>query len=133
MNGELETEQSFTWFQKGMIAQNVHKQPFLRQNPWNLYHFKYGKGMTGNAFTCNKRGDSIVNAVTGINYYLGHKVGSKYEQLYFTVRIPGESVDLFYDSPSEFEQHFQIKLRELTKQAWVLKHKAFHQQLKQEM
>lgn len=59
-------------------------------------------------FGSGDSGTTIRNAVTGEKYY-GHRVGSKYEDLYFKARNCtgefSEPVTLFYDSVEQYERH----------------------------
>jgi len=59
-------------------------------------------------FGSGDTGTTIRNAVTGEKYY-GHRVGSRYEDLYLKTRICTgefrEPVTLFYDSVEQYERH----------------------------
>jgi len=70
------------------------------------------------------QGSSIRNAETG-EYYKS-KVGSKEEDLFFKVRnatceTSSGSLTLFYESPSEYENHHSIILNDKIKQQWKIK------------
>jgi len=95
-----------------------------------LYYFRIKSSpIMQHAFTTGGRGSRIVNAITGDSYYSHHTVGSAYEMDYFRVRIPGAfskwqaPCDLYYDSPDEFEAHFQTKLNATTKKIWQDEHR----------
>jgi hypothetical protein len=67
-------------------------------------------------------GSYIKNAVTGA--YTNHKVGSEAEYLYFTVanctgldKMHGP-VHLYYDTPSQYENHQFITVDQEVKDAW---------------
>ena len=73
----------------------------------------------------NIPGAKIRNAVTGI--YESYYVGKKDEDLYFKVMnttakdANSESHLLFYDSPEQYEKHFQSELSDALKQNWLQK------------
>lgn len=75
--------------------------------------------------TVNIPGAKIRNAVTGI--YESYYVGKKDEDLYFKVMnttakdTNSESHLLFYDSPEQYEKHFQSELSDALKQNWLQK------------
>ena len=60
-------------------------------------------------------GFNIYNAVTGIKYD-NYTVGN---DPYFKVLVLGEH--LYYDSPNQYENHFNTKLNRIIKQQWLEK------------
>ena len=67
----------------------------------------------------------IRNATTGIT--MEHRVGSKYEDLYFRVKdvglnTGGEPRKLFYKNPEEFERHQFGKVSQNMKKQWSEKY-----------
>ena len=69
-------------------------------------------------------GSNIRNAVTGI--YANDLVGSKCEDLYFVSSLAtGESqkgpLTLYFDSPEQFERHFNTTVNENIKSKWLEK------------
>ena len=76
-------------------------------------------------------GSPIVNAVTG-QKYAGHIVGKFHEDLYFKVMLcSGENgpnpVTLFYDSPSQYEKHFQRTVSDRNQNIWYKKLEAYQE------
>lgn len=71
--------------------------------------------------TRSSRGYQIRNAITGI--HTNHYVGKKEEAYYFKVRFLSSKLkngtDLYYDSPSQFEKHFKLSVREDVVQKWT--------------
>jgi hypothetical protein len=83
---------------------------------------KYYDNVTINMYGSGDYGSFIKNAVTG--KVTNHRVGSKDEYLYFTVamctgidKLNGP-VHLFYDSPSQYENHQYTLLDSRDKEAW---------------
>lgn len=82
-------------------------------------------------YMAGQPGTPIVNAVTG-QKYPGHFVGRFHEDLYFKVMLcSGENgpnpVTLFYDSPNQYEKHFQRKVSERNQNIWYKKLEAYQQ------
>jgi len=102
-----------------------------RGQHYDIYHFKIkgGSPVLNHAFVTGGRGSRIVNAITGDSYCSFHTVGSVYEADYFRVRICGAFpkrnmlCDLYYDTPREYETHFQTTLSDETKKAWYESHR----------
>jgi hypothetical protein len=67
-------------------------------------------------------GSTIRNAMTGI-YQTPHSVGKPNQDLYFKVvhpvAGPGDSHQLFYDSPEQFEGHFRCTVTDQVRQKWT--------------
>ena len=80
-------------------------QKFLFQGKYKIFY--YPTKMTP--------GFSIYNAVTGIKYD-DYTVGN---DPYFKVLVLREH--LYYDSPSQYENHFNTKLNRIIKQQWLEK------------
>lgn len=71
-------------------------------------------------------GRSIRNAVNG-SMYLNYKVGSADEDLFFSVILAsGETGQtpaiLFYDTPEQYEAHFNVSIPDDTKARWLYKY-----------
>lgn len=66
-------------------------------------------------------GGRIRDAITGMR--MGHLVCSKYEDLYFKVRIAigQEAYSLYYDSPEQYERHMNVTISQSDKQKWMEK------------
>lgn len=84
-----------------------------------------GRIHTVELFSSGNQGTTIRNAISGSHYY-GHKVGSKYEDLYYKVGISTgdagrDEVVLFYDSPEQYERHMYAYVDSETKQRWLEK------------
>ena len=76
-------------------------------------------------FSSGNQGTTIRNAISG-SYYYDHKVGSKYEDLYYKVGVSTgdmgrEEAILFYDSPEQYERHMYTSVDSETKQRWLEK------------
>lgn len=86
-----------------------------------------GKSRISYYNTRNVIGRDIRNAVTGMRQ-VGYKVGSRDEDLFFTVTIAtGENGTrephfLYYDDPEQWERHFQTYLPTSTKEDWKAKY-----------
>jgi hypothetical protein len=86
---------------------------------------KYYNTVTINMYGSGDLGSYIKNAVTG--EYTNHLVGSKAENQYFCVAICTGldklhgPVHLYYDSPSQYENHQFTVLDQITKDAWFRK------------
>ena len=83
---------------------------------------KQYKPITINMYGSGDYGSYIKNAVTGA--YTNHRVGSEAEYLYFTVanctgldKMHGP-VHLYYDTPSQYENHQFITVDQEVKDAW---------------
>jgi hypothetical protein len=69
---------------------------------------------------------TIRNAVSGFKY-TGHIVGSKFEDLYFKVKLAtgevagAESITLFYDDPEQCENHLFQEFPQEVKEKWYKK------------
>jgi hypothetical protein len=77
----------------------------------------YGRPAVAYFHTSTSPGSTIRNAVTGI-YETGYLVGSVNEDVFFKVAFtmgPTKQV-LFYDSPEQYERHFQTTL--VDKRSW---------------
>ena len=67
-------------------------------------------------------GRCIINAVTGTIYQF--KVGSKSEKRFWRVAAPVKNINvtegtkLYYDSPEQYEQHFNIEVDTKLKREW---------------
>jgi len=100
----------------------------LKRQP---YEFS-GKTVTVGVFGSGDVGSSIRDAVTGTRYK--HKVGSRYEDLYFSVRLAtGEagknSPTLFFESPEQYEQHLFVEIDDNAKREWYMKNRVARQNL----
>lgn len=85
-----------------------------------LINNKY-KNLDFGVYVSGGAGSSIRNAETG--EYCKGRVGSKDESMFFKVsNSTGESsvgpLTLFYDSPSQYENHFGIVLNDDVKYSW---------------
>lgn len=86
--------------------------------------------------TANMIGTKIRNALMGI--YENYRVGRKDEDLFFKVVSTvvkdsnGESHLLFYDSPEQYEKHFQCEVSDKIKRKWLEKSSAARDRLIQE-
>jgi hypothetical protein len=83
---------------------------------------KYYDTVTINMYGSGDFGSYIKNAVTGA--YTNHLVGSEAEYLYFTVanctgidKLNGP-IHLYYDTPSQYENHQFTIVDQETKDAW---------------
>lgn len=83
---------------------------------------KFYNTVTINMYGSGDLGSYIKNAVTG--EYTDHRVGSEAENLYFCVancsgldKLNGP-VHLYYDSPSQYENHQFTILEQKTKNTW---------------
>ena len=83
---------------------------------------KYHNMVTINMYGSGGSGTYIRNAVTGL--LTPHLVGSKEDYLYFTVAMcngmdrENGPVRLYYDSPSQYENHQYTILDQTTKNEW---------------
>jgi hypothetical protein len=75
---------------------------------------------------CFKSGNYIRNAITGIESK--DIVGSKMEDLYFKVGIPGVG-NFFFDGPDETERHLFFKISDIDKDKWRNKFIAMKEQI----
>ena len=64
---------------------------------------------------CYKSDSIIRNAINGIQ--TNDYIGTKYEDLYFKIKIPLVGM-FFFDSPEEYERHFFNEVNEGTKNLW---------------
>ena len=86
--------------------------------------------------TTNTLGTKIRNALMGI--YENYRVGRKDEDLFFKVVSTvvkdsnGESHLLFYDSPEQYEKHFQCEVSDKIKRKWLEKSSSARDRLIQE-
>lgn len=107
----------------------------------NIYVFK-NKNFA--FFASGGHGMPIRNAITG-EYYIGHNVGSKFEDLYFKVGLrTGETgpksqsklgpatPTMFFSSPGEYEQHMQnsVTIDDNIKEKWTIKNEKMNALLK---
>jgi len=83
---------------------------------------KYYNTVTIKMYGSGDLGSYIKNAATG--EYTNHRVGSEAENLYFCVanctgldKLYGP-VHLYYDSPSQYENHQFVLVEQSTKDAW---------------
>jgi hypothetical protein len=83
---------------------------------------KYYNTVTIKMYGSGDLGSYIKNAATG--EYTNHRVGSEAENLYFCVanctgldKLYGP-VHLYYDSPSQYENHQYVLVEQSTKDAW---------------
>jgi hypothetical protein len=83
---------------------------------------KYYDVVTINMYGSGDAGSYIKNAVTGS--YTNHRVGSEAEYLYFCVanctgmdKLNGP-IHLYYDSPSQYENHQYVLVDQKTKDIW---------------
>jgi hypothetical protein len=83
---------------------------------------KYYDVVTINMYGSGDAGSYIKNAVTGS--YTKHRVGSEAEYLYFCVanctgmdKLNGP-IHLYYDSPSQYENHQYVLVDQDTKDVW---------------
>jgi hypothetical protein len=78
-------------------------------------------------------GARIRNAATSL--YDRHRCGSIYENLYFKVcHATGEfgnkdPLVLFYDSPEQYERHWNVRITQDSKDAWQTKYVAAQRRL----
>ena len=68
-------------------------------------------------------GNKIRDAITGT--YSNYKIGSKYEDLFFKVKMPigtkNNNVTLFYYCIGDFEKHQKTIVSDVTKSKWIEK------------
>jgi len=94
---------------------NPRKHLIVRKNP-------QGRGKIFTTVFETTRGNTYcINAIT--NHIYSAKFGSKDEDGLFSVILAtGESgqtpLILFYDTPEQYERHFNLKLSQETKQRW---------------
>jgi len=83
--------------------------------------------------TVNNPGSRIRNATTGFSER--HRCGSIYEDLYYKVtHATGEfgnkePLTLFYDSPEQYEQHWNVRVTQENKERWQAKYVAAQRRL----
>lgn len=99
-----------------------NKNYYKIKKPYNsFFNDKYYKYVTIEFYTSGDTGSRIRNAVDG--KFTKHFVGSKEEDLYFTVSICDNStgkspVKLFYLSPEEYENSHYCYIDEKIKNLW---------------
>ena len=76
-------------------------------------------------YSAGDSGSNIRNAETG-DYYK-YKVGSKDEDLFFKLRLLTDKCDedlttLYYDSPEQYENHFNTVISDDVKEKWKAKY-----------
>jgi len=111
---------------------------FQIRNKLNLYDDNGRKRNFAIQFfaTRNNPGARIRNALTGFSEK--HRVGSCNEDLYFKVtHATGEfdnreSLTLFYDSPEQYEKHWNMRLSQEDKEHWQSKYVAAQRRLTRE-
>ena len=84
---------------------------------------KYYDTVTVNMYGSGDFGSFIKNAVTG--GYTNHRVGGEAEYLYFSVANStgidkcNGPIHLYYDSPSQYENHQYVLVDQRSKDAWL--------------
>ena len=114
------------------IERKKLKEMYRRTDPDYYYFKRYEESPDGSLRLTRVRIYSspsiglIRNAPTGIREE--HNVGSKYEDLYFSVKdttahtpVDRTPRKLFYRSPEEYERHFKVEVPESVKTAWLEK------------
>jgi hypothetical protein len=96
----------------------------------NIYGEKYMKQVTLKVYSSGDVGSNIRNAENGL--YTPYIVGSKYENLFFSVLdttvqsdLRGGSIRLYYDSPEQYESHQSVRIDEDTRARWYEKRNFF--------
>jgi hypothetical protein len=86
----------------------------------NYFAISIKKGKKIEYYSSNGIGSTIRNATTG-KYYTGQLVGSSSENQFFKAKIMikgVKEVSLYYNTPEEYERHFNVLLNNKTKELW---------------
>jgi len=89
-------------------------------------------------YSSGELGSQIRDAVTG-DRYRDYKVGSKYEDLFFKVKMVSKNFDgkdaptFFYSSPEQYEKHSREIIASEIKDKWITKKMAADASLRREM
>ena len=98
---------------KELIEQKI--KPSNKTSECTVKCFKLNNPVKVKCYKSGDIGSTIVDAVTGAPFY-EHKVGSKYEYLYFKVKRDFDT--FFYHSPEEYEKHQYTDLTDEIKKNW---------------
>ena len=79
-------------------------------------------------------GNKIRDAITGT--YYNYKIGSKYEDLFFKVKMPigtkNNNVTLYYYCISDFEKHQKTIISDVVKSKWIEKKNFREKEMREE-
>jgi hypothetical protein len=112
-----------------LATTNLYKLKRVRQVGVNEDNIPIKKNVVIKAYASGNTGTFIVNAVSG--YTSKCKVGSSDEKLFYSVAIcTGEGrnsqpINLYYDSPEQYEEHYMTTVHPDVKYRWHQKHKCY--------
>lgn len=124
-NGKFKTHSNYIEYEPGhyVIFRNINR----KRVPVEIY------------MTKNQPGCLIRNAISGIRE-TKYRVGRRDEYLFFKVKLTdkvygqNESYGvLFYDSPEEYERHFNLVLDQAMKEKWVQQKMQYMQETNDEV
>jgi hypothetical protein len=105
---------------------------------WNVKIPGSVKPIKVEAYSSGDTGCRIRDAITGDRYQT-YKVGSKYEDLFFKIRLASQNFagrdppTLFYSSPEQYEKHTKESVGSKIKEKWFVKKLAADASLRKEM